>query len=148
MSGDAQISGRINIDPPVTWAELFDHQWAIGVAYQHYPDAVIKLDTTEENTADGVVHLHSGVAIVPTGHETSARTLVDDVTRIVGHAATAPDGTRRTFAGFLHVVWGGESIYRVVVSPGDLRVVEVYPKVVWPEGARDEDSVELQRRWV
>lgn len=148
MSGDVSITGRIDIDPPVTWGELHDQQWAIGQADRHYPDAIIKLATTEENTPDGVVMRHSGVAIVPTGHETSARTLLDDVTRIVGHVRTAPDGTARTFKGFLHVIWaGGEAIYRVMVDPATFNTVEVEPRIVWPEGARDEDSVEPKPRW-
>lgn len=139
MSGDARITGRIGIDPPVTWGELHDKPWALGRQSRVYPDVVVDLGTTSETAADGEVLRHSGVAIVPTGHETSAYDLIDELDRIVQGFGTAPDGTARRFAGFLHVVWaGGQEIYRVVIKAG--RAVEVRPVMVWPEGARDEDG--------
>lgn len=138
MSGDARISGRIRIEPPVTWGELHDKPWATDPRNE-WPDVVVELATTKENVADGEVLRHSGVAIVTTEHETSAYELVRQTTRIVKAFGTAPDGTARRFAGFLHVVWGGgEEVYRVIVREG--RAVEVKPVLAWPEGARDEDG--------
>jgi hypothetical protein len=143
MSGDARITGRIAIRPAVTWGELHDKPWATG-RHGFYPDVVVDLDTIEEHTQTGVVYHHSGVAIVPTGHETNGYELLDEVGRIVDAFKTAPDGIGRVFAGFLHVVWaGGKDVYRVVVRAG--RAVEVRPQMVWPDGARDEDSVEPGR---
>lgn len=141
MSSDARITGRINIDPPITWGELHDQMWAIGQQTDHYPDAVVKLDTTEENTPDGVVRRHGGVAIVPSGHETNGYDLLDDVTRIVREFRTGPDGVVRSLDGYLHVVWaGGEDTYRVYVTPRG-EVTEGRPEMRWPVGARDEDGV-------
>ncbi len=139
MSGDARISGRITITPPVTWGEIHDKPWATGQD-RSYPDVVVELDTTEVNTPTGVVKHMSGVAIVPTGHETNGYELLDEVRRIVVAFGTTSDGTARTFAGFLHVVWGGgQEVYRVVVQDGRAGVAR--PRMVWPDGARDEDAV-------
>lgn len=134
MSGDARITGRINIDPPITWSELADNQWAIGRGGNTYPDAVVKVDNIEENTPDGVFVRRSGVAIVPTGCETNGYDLIDDVTRLARLVATTPDGVARRFTGFLHVVWArGEDTYRVVVRDG--QAVKVHPTIVWPDDA-------------
>lgn len=139
MGGDARITGRINIQPPITWGELYNQQWALGQKTDHYPDAYVKLGTTEENTPDGVMLRHTGVAIIPTGGDTSGYTLIKDVDRIVRSFGIAPDGTVRQFAGWLHLSWaGGEEIYRVIVRNG--RPVDVRPQVVWPAGARNEDA--------
>lgn len=144
MSGDASISGRIAISPPITWGELHDKPWATGQQAGHYPDVKVDLDTTEEHTATGVTKHMSGVAIVPTGHETNGYELTAEVDRIVGQFVRTPSGTVRIFTGFLHVIWGGgEDVYRVIVRDGD--IVEVKPQMVWPSGARDEDSVESER---
>lgn len=139
MSGDAYISGRISISPPVTWGELYDKPWATGTEPGQYPDVKVELATTRETTPTGEVLHHSGVAITPTRHETSGYHLNDEVTRIVAAFATAPDGTARRFDGFLHVVWGGgQEMWRVVVQGAS--AVEVRPVMVWPVGARDEDA--------
>lgn len=139
MSGDARITGRISITPPITWGELHNQRWATGTEPDRYPDVKVELATTTEKTSDGEMLRHSGVAIAPTGHETSGYDLNVEVARIARAFATAPDGTTRRFDGFLHVVWGrGESVWRVVVRDG--RAVEVRPQTVWPEGARDEDA--------
>lgn len=140
MSGDARISGEISIDPPLTWGELRDQLWALGTDGR-YPDVVVKLDTTRESTAAGELLRHSGVAIAPTGHETNGYDLTDEVDRIARTFATAPDGSVRRFAGFLHVVWGGgEEIYRIVVRDG--QAVEVRPTWVWPADASDAALVQ------
>jgi hypothetical protein len=143
MSGDARITGQINIVPPVTWGELHDkpHLDERGLGLDgHFPDVTVKLDTISEVTAEGEFLRRSGVAIIPTGFETNGYTLLDEVRRIVAEFATAPDGTARTFAGFLHVVWGrGEEVYRLTVRDGV--PVQVNPRIVWPDGARNEDAV-------
>lgn len=144
MSGDAKVTGRININPPITWGEAHDKPWARGA--DGYPDAHVHFDTATRNTPTEVVTVYSGVAIAPFEGEQSARTLLADVDRIVKEFATAPDGTGREFAGYLHVVWGGgEAIYRVHVVDG--QAVEAKPQMVWPDGARDEDSVAPEPRW-
>ncbi len=144
MSGDARISGRIAISPPITWGELHDKLWAIGQD-DSYPDVAVELDTTETHTLSGTIKHMAGVAIIPTGHETSAYNLLDEMTRIVEAFRAGPDGTVRAMDGYLHIVWAdGEDTYRVHVDRrGD--VVEARPEMRWPEGARDEDSVEP--RW-
>lgn len=142
MSGDARITGRISIDPPITWGELGANRWALGqerVDGQGWVDAVVHLDSAEEVLPDGVMTRYLGVAIIPAGGETNGYTLVADVDRIAKAFGRAPDGTVRRFAGWLHLIWGGEAVYRVIVRDGV--TVEVQPQVVWPEGARDEDAV-------
>lgn len=144
MSGDATITGRITVDPPITWSELHNQSWATN-PNRGYPDVVVNLATTKEVTADGEVFRYSGDAIVTTGHETSAYHLVDELDRIVTTFDTTPDGTPRTFTGFFHVIWArGEEAFRVIVRDG--HAVQVKPTVVWPDGARDEDSVRPDRR--
>lgn len=144
MSGDAQITGRIRIDPPITWPELAGKTWATE-GYRHpsgyWSDAKVQVQHHDVDTDQGVMSIRHGVAIVPAGGETSAATVTESVGRIVEEFGTTPDGTPRTFVGWLHVIWGeGEAVYRVVVRDG--RAVEVSPQVIWPEGARDEDGAE------
>lgn len=138
MSGDARISGRIHIHPPITWAELRDKPWATG-ADQSWPDAFVKVAEVEANTDDGVVIRRTGTAIVPTDGETNGYDLLDNVSRIVAAFARTPDGVERAWSGWLHVIWGrGEDVYRVHVAGG--RAVESKPALSWPAGARDEDG--------
>jgi hypothetical protein len=139
MSGDARITGRIRITPPITWRELDGKRWAIGPDGRRYPDAVVEVDHQEMDTGQGVLSVRLGVAIIPEGGETNGYTLTEDVDRIVHEFATAPDGTTRRFEGWLHLVWAaGEEIHRVHVVDG--AAVEARPQVVWPVGARDEDA--------
>jgi hypothetical protein len=143
MSGDARITGRISIDPPITWPELADKQWAVTGDWKPEPpysaDALIRVDHHDINTDQGVLSVRLGVAIAPYQGETSGYTLVQSVDRLVREFGTTPDGTNRTFTGFLHEVWGGgEAIRRVHVVDG--RAVESRPVMTWPVGARDEDG--------
>jgi hypothetical protein len=142
MSGDAHITGRIRITPPITWRELADKKWATGASERFggpYPDAKVELDQRDVDTDQGVLSVRAGVAIVPEGGETNGYTLTEDVDRIVREFTTAPDGTIRRFEGWLHLVWaGGEEIHRLHVVDG--AAVEACPQVVWPVGARDEDA--------
>lgn len=143
MSGDARITGRIVIDPPITWPELAGKTWATEGDYEPDPpysaDAKVHVDHRDVDTDQGVLSVRLGVAITETGGETSAYTLTQSVERIVTEFATAPDGTRRTFTGFLHVTWGrGEETWRVHVVDG--HAVESRPVMTWPVGARDEDE--------
>lgn len=148
MSGDTRISGRITITPPITKNELAGNRWAfkgfkeafasaMGFGASDYPDVLVQLNGVDLTFADPSEPV--GMAIVPTGFETSARTLLDDVDRIVQTFSSTPGGERRAFAGWLHVVWGGgEAVYRVHVVDG--RAVGSKPVLAWPEGARDEDG--------
>jgi hypothetical protein len=141
MSGDARITGRIRITPPITWRELAGKHWPLGNngGDGHYPDAKVEIDHRDIDTDQGVLSVRLGVAIIPVGGETNGYTLTEDVGRIVREFATAPDGTIRRFEGWLHLVWaGGEEIHRVHVVDG--ATVEARPQTVWPVGARDEDA--------
>ncbi len=144
MSGDARITGRINIDPPITWAELAGKTWATEGDYEPDPpyaaDAKVLVEHRDVDTDLGVLSVRLGVAIVEVGGETSAYTLTQSVERIVAEFRTDPNGTMRTFKGFLHVVWGrGEESWRVHVVDG--HAVESRPVMAWPVGAHDEDGV-------
>lgn len=135
MSGDARISGRITITPPITWAELRANEWAM----HHYADAHIKVDHNDVDTDQGVLSARFGVAIVPCDGETNGHNLTADVQRVVDAFPTTPDGTPRAFSGWLHVIWGGgDEVYRVHVVDG--RAHEARPSLAWPAGARDEDG--------
>lgn len=137
MSGDARISGRIVIDPPITWPELRPHAWATDTG-SSWPDAFVQVAATEHDTDDGTVIRKQGVAIVPTDGETNGYDLTDNVARIVDQFAHTPEGTLRQWRGWLHLNWGGEQVYRVHVVNG--RAVESRPLLSWPVGARDEDG--------
>jgi hypothetical protein len=143
MSGDARISGRIRIDPPITWPELAGKEWATEgdkMPDGYWADAKVQVDHRDVDTDQGVLSVRLGVAIVPEGGETSGYTLTSSVEQIVAEFGTAPNGNPRSFAGFLHMVWGGgEELHRVHVVDG--HAVEVQPTLTWPEGARDEDGV-------
>lgn len=139
MSGDARITGRISITPPITKNELAGNRWAFMPGSS---DALVRLNCSRDDLTFADPSAPVGVAIAPEGGETSARTLVEDVNRIVATFRAAPDGAPRTFGGWLHVVWGGgEAVYRVHVVNG--RVVEAEPVVTWPAGARDEDGAHV-----
>ena len=135
---DAQITGQITIDPPITWGELTENRWATGPDGGEYPDAVVRVTVEDVNTADGVMSRRQGVAIVSEG-ETNGYHLLQNVDRIVRTFGTAPDGTKRTFTGWLHMDWArGEYVCRIHVV--NETVVESNPTLIWPEGARDEDA--------
>ncbi len=143
MSGDAQITGRIAIIPPITWAELSGKTWATEGNDRwpdgYWTDAKVSVDQRDVDTDEGVQSFRAGDNIVPCGGDTNGYTLNRSVQRIVDEFGTAPDGTVRTFAGFLHVVWAGEEdMWRVHVVDG--RVKESRPVTMWPAGARDEDA--------
>lgn len=144
MSGDAHITGRIAVDPPITWPELAGQEWATTGDYKHddgWCDAKVEVDHRDVDTDQGVLSVRLGTAIIPEGGETNGYALVPSVERIVAAFGTAPDGVCRTFSGFLHVVWGrGEETYRVHVVDG--HAVESRPVMTWPVGARDEDGAE------
>lgn len=111
MSADARISGRININPPITWAELHDTIDFLG------RDIQLEVTALDSVGAD---------AIVPTYNETNAYGLMDELDKAVGAWGKTPDGAVRTFTGYLHVVWGvgaDTELYRVIVRDG--RAVEV-----------------------
>lgn len=130
MSEDTTVTGEIRIEPPIPWGELHEERWALAGR-----DAVVKVDSEETVVPDGVLTKHSGVAIVPERTDQNAYQLVEHVQAIVDRFATAPDGTTRTFTGYLHCRWkGGNEDWRVVVVDG--RPVELKPVVVWPATGR------------
>lgn len=94
MSGDAQISGRIRIEPPITWPELADRQWAVDGEWKpdppYWADAKVDVSHRDVNTDQGVLSVRLGVGIVPVGGETSGYTLTASVERIVREFGAAP----------------------------------------------------------
>lgn len=134
MSEDTRVTGEIRIDPPITWGELHDERWALAGDR----DAVVRVETEEVDTPEGLLAKHRGVAIIPERQDQSAYHLTEHVQAIVDRFGRAPDGTPiRTFTGHLECVWaGGEEMWRVVVEDGQAKRVK--PIFVWPG---DEDLV-------
>ena len=123
MSGELRLTGRIRIDPPITWDELHDKPWAVDPS--DYPDVQIAM---------------SGAYIEPTHYESNGYELVSQIERIAQTFAVGPLGEIRRFTGFLHAIWGGgQEIFRIIIVNG--KAVHVYLEMEWPHGARDEDKV-------
>jgi hypothetical protein len=145
MSGNATITGRIGIYPPITWPELVAAGSAVGCTGDNfglYCDARVAVTRDNIDTDQGVLSIRSGVAIIPGDGETNGYTLTEDINRIVHEFATAPDGTTRRFDGWLQLVWDdGFNVYRVHVVDGE--VTKSRPTMTWPVGARDEDAPQV-----
>lgn len=110
MSGDAHLSGRIVFTPPLTLPELRAYTEAVG---DGYPDVQVAPD---------------GDGIIPTGGETSARTLTGDLQFIADRFSD------RAFTGWIRVDWSvgyWSAPYRYGIVGGG--VVEQQAEVVWPD---------------
>lgn len=131
MSNPTYIHGRIEINPPLTWAQIKDspHLKANARARSLWPDAILDVTETTVHTDEGELTRREAIAIIPDeGAETSARTLLQDVQAIIdanpGHEFTGRfqcEGEENS------------DIWRVVIR--DRRAVRIDAQIVWPEGS-------------
>lgn len=133
MGSSVDLSGRIEIDPPIPWREfgtspyyrLYDPAKLLPW-YQYELQFEIKQWHVE--TDDGVMAHRQAVAIIPfDGDDMRGR----DIEQIL-QAIADQHGEGRTFTGRIEARWpdheGSERRYKII----DGRVREFEPMVVWP----------------
>ena len=131
MSNPTYIHGRIEINPPLTWAQIKDSPFLKANARSRglWPDAILDVTETTVDTDEGELTRREAVAIVPDeGTETSARTLLKDVQSIID-ASPGHEFTGR----FQCEGEENSDIWRVVIR--DRRAVRINAQIVWPEGS-------------
>lgn len=131
MSNPTYINGRIEINPPLTWAQIKDSAYlkANARARSLWPDAILDVTETTVETDEGELTRREAIAIIPDeGTETSARTLIQDVQAIID-ASPGHEFTGR----FQCEGEENSDIWRVVIR--DRRAVRVDAQIVWPEGS-------------
>lgn len=130
MGSFANITGRIEIEPPIPWGEFALSQYFRVFRDRNYPHSLLfEVEETTEDTDDGVLVRRKAIAIVPfDGDEMRG----DDVGNVLGAIASS-HGLGRTFTGRIEVWWPDHEFstlrYKIV---GSSRVVEYAPEVVWP----------------
>ena len=153
------VTGKINISPPLTWAEIRKSPYLPENAAME-PDVLFEVETTEVNDPDGVMLRHRAVAILPLapGRSFGYQDLLGTLRRLVG---TYGDG--RKFTGFFecntsadrvnlfdHRIPGDDGhdpnptigTWRIYVRYGN--VVVVRPTLVWPDDT-DVDAMAVSR---
>ena len=127
MSSFADISGSIQIDPPIPWREFADSEFYLPDARRAWRDLRFEVLESRENAPDGVFIRRTAVAIVAFDGETRGDDLRDELQMIAER-----HGTGRTFHGRLDVRWpdheGSERRFKIV----DGQAREYSPLVVWP----------------
>jgi Family of unknown function (DUF6205) len=128
MSNPTRIEGRIEITPPLNWAQIKDSPYLNANARngRSYPDVLFDVIETTVHTDAGELTRREAVAIVPTEGETSARTLLDDVQAIID-ASPGHEFTGR----FQCEGEQNDDIWRVVIR--DRKSVRVDAQITWPD---------------
>jgi hypothetical protein len=133
---EAYLSGRITIDPPLSWPEIADSPFyhkGTGT-FDHVLD--LKLEVREEpvNTPDGPLLKRTAPALIPLTTELLSLRgfIVDQVERFLERHAL-PD---RVIEGAI-VGRGGDpgavDFWRIVVRP-DGQVLDERASLTWPDG--------------
>ena len=133
MGYHSHLEGEITINPPIPWSEVRDGDFVSASDREEWKRLVwLRLDEETVQTDEGTLTRKQAVAIrVTTAGELRAGTLRPEVQEIV-----ARHGKGRTFDGYI-LVRGEESpdIWRVAVENGE--AVEVYPRIIWPDGTEE-----------
>lgn len=138
MSGDVRVTGFITIDPPLTWARARDSLWLTTKDDDdrnwsgpgNYREVLLRVMDSARDTDTGIVIDRLVDQIVPAPGETNGYYLTEQIQAIVDEI-----GPGHTFAGHLECTWRGApmEVRRIAVRDG--RVVELRPKVTWPDDA-------------
>lgn len=131
MSYTTHVTGEFTIEPPLTWPEFKDSEFAPDNITESYdPDLILRVAEETVDTDDGPLLKRTATALVMREiDEYNAYGLLNQVQKAVD---SFPD---HTFTGRLNCE-GEENtdMWRVVIRGG--RAVKVVPSIVWP----DEDG--------
>lgn len=131
MGSFANITGRIEITPPIPWKELSDSPYYRAFRDRTYPHGLLfDVVETTEDTDEGVLIRREAVAVIPFD---SGELRGDDISDVLS-AIAAKHGPGRTFTGRIEVWWPDHefSTLRYKIVGDDHHVVEYSPQVVWP----------------
>jgi hypothetical protein len=123
----SRLTGRIQISPPLRWADFKDSEFRESARENR---AVVFVEQTEsQDTVDGVIERRAAVALVPcTGDSAKFYDLEDDLTLFVHE-----HGDARTLTGYL-VREGDEQGDVERYSIVDGLVVREKAELRWPDG--------------
>ena len=125
----SHVTGAITITPPLTWAEIKGTKFT-GPDLPEWPDAMLRIKTTTEDTEHGELVFHTADAIVPgTDEKAGFYDLEQNLADIV-----AEFGAGHEFTGYLERT-GEESddVERYYIR--DNAVTRARPEIVWPDEA-------------
>lgn len=136
MGYSADISGEIQIVPPIPWVEFANSphyravtDWAYG------NDLCFEVVETTTATNDGVLTKRQAVAIVCGGDERRGNTILEELEGIAKAHGQVGRDRGRVFVGRLDVRWpdieSSEKRYKIV----DGHAVEYAPSVLWPNAS-------------
>lgn len=89
MSYYTDMTGRVDISPPLTWAEIKNSKHYPGSREFGSTDLAFELCERDLDMVDGTLHVVTAVAIVPIDGETNGRTAEAELRELVevfGHA--------------------------------------------------------------
>jgi hypothetical protein len=125
MGYNTSVTGEIDIEPPLTWAEFKNSPFADGDEL----DVKLRIETETVDTDDGPLMRKTASALIPSWEDSyKAYHLAEHVQRAIdvfpGH----------TFTGRLDCE-GEENtdLWRVIIRDG--RAKEIRPQIVWPDEA-------------
>ncbi|MFF7096401.1 DUF6205 family protein [Streptomyces rubradiris] len=122
MGYNTSVDGEIRIEPPLTWREIKDSQFAGNGL-----DVKLRIEVETVDTDEGPLMRKTAPALVPSWeNKYKAYNLVAHVQQAID---TFPG---HTFTGRLNCE-GEENgdLWRVVIRDG--RAVKVTPRIVWPD---------------
>lgn len=129
MGYTTHVTGEFAINPPLTWPEFKDSEFAPDNIIDSYdPDLILRVEEELVDTDDGPLLRRTATALVMREiDEYRAYNLLDQV------QAAVDSFPGHTFTGRLDCE-GEENtdLWRVLIRDG--RAVKVEPRIVWPEG--------------
>lgn len=128
----SRLSGRIKIDPPLSWSEIVNTGFDPDTARAGLMAVMIDVDVTVADADDGILTTKRGIAIVPT-QETDGK-FYDWELKMVALCEN-PVFANRILTG--HIIRAGED--RGDVQRIDGRGNSETVRMTWPDGS----SVEL-----
>lgn len=120
-----RYDGEISIEPPLTWNEIRNSDWATGTKF------TVKLRIAEEivETDDGTLTRRTADALIPLAEDCYKGDVIPSVQKAIedfpGHIFNGRFDCKGEDAG---------DLWRLVVRNGGVKKVE--PRIVWP----DEES--------
>lgn len=125
-----QVTGEIQITPPLTWKEIQEKGYQLGFPEECWTSVQVHIHEEEQNTDEGVLTRRTGITLIPACSEPyKAHSLVQHVQKIID---TFPG---HEFTGYLECD-GDETgdLWRLYVKHRE--AYKVLPTIIWEEDAR------------